>query len=47
LNVTTKVRGKKDDSDDGLLERISNEIIRKLNLLLNSIEHQLPIENLY
>jgi hypothetical protein len=46
LNGTTKVRGKKDDSHDGTLERISNEIIRRLNLVLNSIEHQHPIETL-
>jgi hypothetical protein len=40
----TKVRGKKDDSHDGTLGRISNEIIRRLNLVLNSIEDQHPIE---
>jgi hypothetical protein len=46
LNGTTKVRGKKGDSHDGTLERINAEIIRRLNLLLNSIEDQHPIETL-
>jgi len=46
LNGTTKVRGKKDDSHDGTLERISNEITRRLNFVLNSIEDQHPIATL-